>query len=423
MSKKIKCIKIDESKLNDLIYWDYLFSLKESEIKRPKKTQMYQLLENWYKKSPVEIRHNREFVMKGLLQYKFKIWSVDEEIKDYDFCKEYVDNYDYPSVYSFPQNIQELLFEDCVKKYAYAINDLFYRENLYKLNTKENLKKLIELNPDIYLELQKKEKYRKDFELAEVAFKAKQELLFKMNKTIGKKIVSRNIEKAKELFKTKKEVFPFLPQNLRVNYEFVKDNINKMDYENLKYMGKELFYKEDILLGLSSFHFSLSDLNEELLSKRNIAKHLINIAYDFKDKLKDTNEFTIAELVSENLRERKNYYIYDRLNDKLKENEDILYGLTTIGYYYNHKKEKSVFSFNSKKDPIIEMFPEHIIQFLKNEYLELLKQSGKLTSDIKFKIENNIMNEELNEFANKYYLNIFLEKNLKKEKKHKTIKL
>ena len=184
-----------------------------------------------------------------------------------------------------------------------------------------------------------------------------------------------------------------------------------------------MFYKEDILLGLSSFHFSLSDLNEELLSKRNIAKHLINIAYDFKDKLKDTNEFTIAELVSENLRERKNYYIYDRLNDKLKENEDILYGLTTIGYYYNHKKEKSVFSFNSKKDPIIEMFPEHIIQFLKNEYLELLKQSGKLTSDIKFKIENNIMNEELNEFANKYYLNIFLEKNLKKEKKHKTIKL
>ncbi len=82
--------------------------------------------------------------------------------------------------------------------------------------------------------------YKNDFSLAEIAVRKNPELLLKMNKSIARKIVSRNISKAIDFLEKEIKIFALFPLKLRNDKNFVMPYISKLNYELTSYIGTKV---------------------------------------------------------------------------------------------------------------------------------------------------------------------------------------
>ena len=146
----MKKLNIKEENLGDLNYWEVLFKTKEEDFKKLKKQTKRDLLSIAYEKSPDSIRLNKDWAIKAVTDFQINFSSLDERIKDKEFCIRYIEEYEYPSTFAIPEKYQSDLFEKTIIKCEWSLRDIFYNKNLKHLNTKENICKWVAQNANIY---------------------------------------------------------------------------------------------------------------------------------------------------------------------------------------------------------------------------------------------------------------------------------
>lgn len=408
----MKKLNIKEECLGDVNYWETLFKNPEANFKKLKKQTKRDLLTLAYQKSPDNIRLNKDWVIKAVKEYQIHFYDVDSQIKDKEFCSRYIEEYQYPSIVGIPDQYQEELFEKTIVKCEWSVRDIFYNKNLKHLNNKENICKWVEQNPNIYKELEKTS-YKNNFAIAEAAAKKDPNLLLKMNKTIARKIITRNLNIMLEFFIQGGRIFHLLPLKIRNNKEFVLQNINKINYENVSYIGKEVLTHKEILLKLRTFYQVV--IPEELLTDKELVYHIIKEESYVRNQFKDCENFKVVDLIKKLLLEKKYAHFYKNLSNEYKSHPKVISAFLEIGYYEDFVDVRSTsFDFTSKQRQsisVIKLLEEKIQQELIEEYKEL-------TNTVQQPEE-----KELLSFARNKYLKINLNEELKDKLKVKTSKI
>lgn len=410
----MKILNIKEECLGDINYWETLFKTPEINFKKLKKQTKRDLLTLAYQKAPDNIRLNKEWVLKAVKEYHLHFYNIENQIKDKEFCSRYIEDYEYPSITGIPDQYKEELFEKTIIKCEWSIREIFYNKSIQHLNTKENIYKWVEKNPKIYKELEKTI-YKNNFTIAEIAAKKDPNLLLKMNKTIARKIITRNLNIMLEFFLQGGEIFSMLPLKLRNNKDFILQNINKINADNVSYIGKEVLKYKDIILQLKTFYCVV--VPEELLIDKEVVYHIIKEEGYVRNQFKDCENFTIVELIRKILLEKKSAYIYKNLSNEYKSHPKIISALLEIGYYKDFVEVQrsafgSIFTDSDWKSvSVVRLLTEKIQKELREEYNELSNR-------------NVILNEEeLLSFARNKYLKINLTEELKNKPKVKSLKI
>lgn len=410
---------IDETKLGNPIYWDTLFKTKEEDFKKPKKVSKKDLLFDAYKKSPDNIRLNKQWVLEALKSLSLYLFHIEDSIKDKQFCYDYVEQNSYPSLYGIPTQYQAELFDKIVVKNTYAIKDILYAQHLKHLNTKENLQKWITTNPEVYLELGKYNSFKNDFSLAEIAAKTDNKLLFKMSKSMAKKIVSRNIDMALDYYQNEVKVFSLLPLKLRNNTDFILKNIKRINYEGVKYIGQEPLQHKEVVMQLSNYYDVA--IPESLTKDREVALHIMSSTHYIYSYIKDCENYTVVDLIKETLLTNKKHYFYEKLATQYKENPVVIAAFLEIGYFTETKRVTKTRHFAGismdyedtewVQTPVVKLLPTHIKENLIEEY-KIIRETN-ITPD----------NEELLIFAKSKYLQTVLEEKYVEKGKIKRMKI
>lgn len=418
----MKKIIIDETKLGEENYWETLFKAKEEVFKKPKKVSKKDLLVDAYKKSPDNIRLNKEWALKALRNHSLYLFHIEDSIKDLQFCIDYIEQNTYPSLYGIPKLLQAELFDKIIVKNTYVVKDLWYDQNLKHLNTRENLIKWIEQNPEVYLELGKYNSFKNDFGLAEIAVRTEPKILFKMSKSIARKIVSRNLDISLDYFDKEVNVFNFLPLKVRNDKDFILKNIKRLSYAHVGYIGKEALQHKEVIMKLNSYYEV--DIPEHIIQDKEVALHIISSTNYVYPYIKDCENYTVEELIKQTLLKNKKHYFYEKLSTNYKENPVIISAFLEIGYFEETVKVKKTHNFSNYsggtyeyeenewvKTPVVKLLPENVKQDLIEEY--------KITR------ETEVMPglEELLHFAKSKYLQIVLEEKYIEKSKVKRMKI
>lgn len=412
----MKKIIINEDKLGDLSYWETLFKTKEDDFKKLKKQNKRELLSDAYRKAPDCIRLDKEWVMKAVKDFYINFYVVDENIKDKQYCIRYVEEYECPSLYCIPEQYQEELFEKVLLKNDFNIRGLWYNKNLYHLNTRENICKWVALKPSIYTELEKTN-LQNDFTIAEIAFKNDPQLLFKMNKAIARRIVSKNLELALKLFETNKEIFPILPLKIRNDRDFIFKNIDKLNYENTKYIGKEALAHKEVLLGMKTFYHVT--IPEQFLTDREVAYHVISKEAYISGKFKDCENFTLIELIKQFLLENKDIHFYNNLRNIYKEHPEVISVFLGIGYFPEPRKVRSFNPYTNFEHEETQYVDTSVVRLLpENIQVSLVEEFKKARAENREPEENELLS-----FARSKYLQINLIEKLDEKIKVRKMKI
>lgn len=418
----MKKVKIDESRLGDFQYWEELFKTKEENFKKLKKQTKGDLLRDAYSKAPDHIRLNREWVLKGLTDFYFYVFSIDNQLKDKEFCLEYIETNRHPSLFGIPQEYQEELFEKIVLKNPWVIRDLFYEKHLINLKTKENYIKWIKLNPEIYKELGKLNSLKNDFTLAEVAVQTDFRMLFKMTKSIARKIVSRNLDLALEYMEKNIEVFTLLPLKTRNNKDFILKHAKRLNYECMPFVGSAALEHKEVVLSLKSFY--QVKLPEKFLKDRDIALHIIKHSLHIHSYFKDCENFTLVELIKEILLETKAISFYNGLTESQKRTPEVIAAFLEINFFKEARpvtKQYNLSAWNARNIDYTttEYFDTSVVKLLPEDVKEELIKEYKKT------IEEDREPEELEllKFAKGKYLQLVLINKMDEKTKSKKLKI
>lgn len=413
---------IDETKLGDPNYWNTLFKTKEEDFKKPKKVSKKDLLFEAYKKSPDIIRLNKQWVLEALKSLSLYLFHIEDSIKDKKFCEQYVEQNMYPSLYGIPKIYQAELFDKIVVKNTYVIKDILYDQHLKHLNTRENLTKWIEQNPEVYSELGKYNTFKNDFGLAEIAVKTDNKMLFKMSKTIAKKIVSRNIPMALEYFEKEIKVFTLLPLKLRNDKDFILKHIKRLNYECVEYIGYEALKHKEVIMKLNSYYNV--NIPQYLIEDKEVALHMISSTHYVYPNIKDCENYSVVDLIKLTLLQNKKHYFYEKLADKYKNNPVIIAAFLEIGEFPESKKVIKQHNFSHVGGGVYEYEDIEVVQ---SPVVKLLPESIKLELIEEYKItretELRPTDEELLQFAKSKYLQIVLEDKYLEKGKSKRMKI
>lgn len=413
----MKKIVIDETKLGDFEYWNTLFKTNENQLKKPKKISKRELLSDAYKKAPDNVRLDKVWVMKAIKDYNIGFYVIDDLIKDKDFCIEYIEELSYPHLSFVPQQLQEELAEKAIVKYPYNIQELFYRRHLQHLITRDNLSKWVDLNPELYKELEKTRQYKNDFSLAEIAVRKNPELLLKMNKSIARKIISRNLDMAMQFLEKNIKIFYLLPLKLRNNKNFVMPYISKLDYEQVSYIGIKVLEDREAFLCLNNFYDI--KIPEQYWKDREVVFHVINKSHVIHNEFQDCESFKLPELIRSVLSHKKSVYFYKNLPERFQKNEEVICGLLDLNYFKDIRKVTKTMSGTSYTYQDNETFDNSVVNILpENIKLELIKEYKEIS-------ENNFIPDEqqLLSFAKGKYLQICLKNKLEDKVKTKQLKI
>ena len=371
----MKKIQIEKDKLGDVLYWENLFKTPENDFKKLKKQTKNDLLKEAYTNAPDSIRLNKEWVLTAVKNYYLNFYNIEESIKDKQYCIRYIEEHKHPYVFGIPEQYQAELFEKIVLKNEYNIKDLWYSKNLQNLRTKENICKWVALNPNIYKEIEKTE-YKNDFEIAEIAVKKDCTLLLKMNKSIARKIIARNLNIALEYFEKESSIFPMLPLKLRNDKDFILKHINKMGYSNVPYVGKEALMYKEVLLNMKSFYEVI--IPENHLIDKDVMYHILKQQNYVSSNFKDCDNFTVVSLIKEHLIEKKYIHFYKNLPKEYKENPEIISCFLEIGHFEDvriiKKLDRWGYEFEDREcfnSSVVNLLSEDIQKQLKKEYNEI----------------------------------------------------
>lgn len=411
----MKKLTIKEENLGDLSYWNILFKTLENDFKKLKKQTKRDILGNAYKKAPDSVRLNKEWVMKAVIDYYISFYHVDEQIKDKEYCLSYIEKYEYPSIYSLPEQYHEELFEICVLKYENNIHDLWHNKNLSHLRTKENFCKWVAKNPNIYKELEKTS-YVNDFAIAEIAVKADPTMLLKMNRSIARKVISRNLNLALDFFEKEKKIFPMLPLKIRNDEDFILKYVSKLDYENVAYIGKEALIHREVLLQMKTFYDVI--IPEKHLTDREVVYHIISRQNFIHEDLKDCENFTIVELIKELLLNKKSTSFYKNLPDSYKVNPEVISAFLEIGYFPEARKIKTISAYGYEYEET-KYIDTSVVKLLSEEIKEQLNKELKdFTGNLGQHEESELLS-----FARNKYLQMNLVKKFDEKVKVKRLKI
>lgn len=418
----MKKVKIDETRLGDFQYWEELFKTKEENFKKLKKQTKGDLLREAYAKAPDHIRLNREWVLKGLTDFYFYFFTIDNQLKDKEFCLEYIETNHHPSLFGIPQEYQVELFEKIVLKNPWVFREVFYEKHLSHLNTKENIIKWIKLNPEIYKEIGKFNSLKNDFTLAEVAVQTEFKMLFKMTKSIARKIVSRNLDMALEYMEKNIEIFPLLPLKVRNQKEFILKYAPKLNYECMPFIGNAALEHKEVILSLKSFY--QIKLPEKFLKDREIALHIIKHSLHVHYYFKDCENFTLIELIKEILLETKSIHFYNGLTDSQKRTPEVIAAFLEINFFKEARqvtKQYNLSAWNARNIDYTttEYFDTSVVKLLPEDIKQELNKEFKKT------IEEDREAEELEllKFAKGKYLQIILINKMDEKTKSKKLKI
>lgn len=411
-------IEIDETKLGDKEYWEILFKTPEDKFKKKKKQSKYDLIKECYDKAPNHIRLDKNWVLDAIFKNHLHIFSVDNSLKDEDFCREYVEKDNYPSLYGMPLIYQRKFVDKAMEKYSYNLSNLYHEKELKDLITKENILKWISLNPSIYLETQKYHPLKNEFAFAEVAAKNDHKLLSKMSKSIAKKIVNRNLEIMLNYFEKDITLFDLFPLKLRNNKEFILKHIDRLRSSQMELIGEKALDK-DVILKMTGFYNV--DIPEKLKQDKEIALHVVSTTYHKYVEFIDCENFTQIEIIRESLKRTTSVNMYKSLSEELKKEENIILALLEIGYYKDSRSVTKAYNFQNyyfeKKE--FELFDNSVVNLLPDEIKISLNENFIEKSNGRSPVDQ----DELLKFARGTYLQICLEKQLKKEKELKSKKL
>lgn len=410
----MKKIIIEEEKLGDITYWDYLLNVKEDDFKKLKKDSKNMILKAAYKKAPISIRQNKSFILKAIQKSCLYFWDIDDEIKDKEFCMEYIKVSNHPSLTGIPEKYHNDFFKTVVIKNPYAIKDIFYNKNLASYSKKDEIYDLVKANPKTYKHLLDSKFIYKfynvevdifGFELAEIAALKDPLLLFDMNKTMARKIISKNIDMGMELLKTRRDIFGLLPLKYRSDKILVNKYISSFNFDQFKYIGKNLLLDKEIVLKITYFYEV--KLPQEMWENREVAMHILNLNSYLDSKIKDCINYTVEELVCESIRKNKNIYLYSNLSQRLQENVKIIIALLEVGYYKvtttdRNKSYLDPYRTQTVEKSVISLLPADINESVRKKYESIEGNNSIKVSqeDYLLFMRSYFISQDLNEYLN-----------------------
>lgn len=284
-----------------------------------------------FKYAPDIIKKDREIVMESILNSEY-FHEIDNSLQyDKNFILEYIKKTEkYVFYISFPDELK--LDEDILNKSLEKDYTIFPYIPFSKQRDRDFVLSCLEKNGLIYEKIPSF--FKKDIELAQVAFKQNMNSIKFMSKGVINKFF-KNVDVAKELLEKDIAYFEHLPIKIKNDKEFITPYILKNPYI-ISFLTKKVLSDVDFVESFYNKDYSFG------ITKNLIINQLFIYAYFKKSNILNNPEIALKAIkvaennynyIGKNLREdinfnlkamKENRHIYSYLPENYKENINIL---------------------------------------------------------------------------------------------------